>query len=377
MATSQKKAIVNTFFIIAFVAVMVLFGQLALPFLTPIIIATLLAVIFYPVFKSVRKLLGGNESLAALTMCLLIVLLVVVPFGLFTALLSSEAFDFYVNTRDRIESGYYQQLINENAELVQVADEYLSQFGTEFDFEAQRDNLLSAAQNIGLFVYERAGGLVGNIAQGIFNFVTILFLLYYFFKDHTKITKTLLRLSPLPDHIEISLIKRVAEVGKAVFFGNMVTALVQGILGGIGFFAAGFGNAIFWGTMVGVSSLVPSVGVFLVTIPASIFLLIQGQWVPGLIFLAYNVVIVGSIDNILKPKLIESKINLHPILVFIGVLGGLLVFGPMGIIYGPLVVTLFVAFVHIYEDHFVDGTLIESKPKKKKKAKQKKANATS
>jgi predicted PurR-regulated permease PerM len=373
---NNQNTIVNTFFIIVFLGVFLLFGQLALPFLTPVIIAMLLGVIFYPLFKKVAKLVNGNEAFAALIMCFLITLLVVVPFGVFVGLLSSEAFNFYVDTRSRIESGYYQELIEDNAAVLQLIQDYGDRFNVELDFEAQRDNVLNAAQNLGLIIYERAGGFVGDIAQGLFNFVTILFLLYYFFKDHKKITSTLLRLSPLPDKIEIDLIRRVADVGKAVFFGNMVTALVQGILGGIGFFAAGFSNSLFWATLVGVSSLIPSVGVFLVTIPASLIFFIQGEWVVGSIFLAYNVIIVGSVDNILKPKLIESKINLHPILVFVGVLGGLLVFGPMGVIYGPLIVTLFVAFVGIYEKHFRDGTFFDEKVKKKnKKTKTAKAKA--
>lgn len=368
----MRRRIVNWFFILSFLGVIILFGQVVLPFVTPLIIASLLGVILFPLFKRISSLMGGNESAAAGIMVLLVVLFVVIPFGAFLGVLSSEAFNFYIDTQEKIESGYYQRLIEDNADLVNSSVAFLEQQNIQVDFDSQRENLLKAAQGVGLAVYESAGSFLGNIAQGLFNGVTILFVLYYLFKDHKKISRTLLDLSPLPNKIEVKLVRRVGEVGKAVFFGNAVTAIVQGVLGGIGFFAAGFGNSIFWGTLVAISSLIPSVGVFLVLIPASAVLFLQGNTVAGFIFLAYSVIIVGSVDNILKPKLIESKINLHPLLVFMGVLGGVLVFGPLGFIYGPLVVTIFVAFVDIYQDYFRDDSfeLEEATAQKTKKEKK-------
>lgn len=359
--TTQKtnKYIVNLFFLIAFLAVALLFGKVLLPFITPIILAILLSIAFFPLHKKLLTLLGKRDGLAALLVVIIVILIVVIPVTIILTLIASEALRFYNEIRRGIDNGSLEALINDNIGLYDAAVAYLKQYNISIDLAEQRENILKFAQSLGLTIYEGIGGFIGNVAQFFFNFVTMMFVMYYLLKDHKKIAKTLLDLSPLPDKVEIHLAKRVGEVGKAVFLGNMITALVQGILGGIGFAAFGLGNAVFWGAMIGVSSLIPSVGVFLVTIPASFVFFAHGQWLIGLFFLAYNIGIVGSIDNVLKPKLIESKINLHPLLVFIGVLGGLIVFGPLGIIYGPLIVALFVSFTHIYTEHFRDGNFFE------------------
>lgn len=359
MKKGQKtqKWILNVFFLAIFLFVFYLFFKILLPFVTPFILATLLALIFYPLYKKLVKLLKGKERVAAVLMCIFVIFLVVIPLGFFLTLLSKEAYDYYQDTKEKIDSGYYQNLINDNLQLVKKTNERLKGFGITIDFEKQRDNLLNTAKSIGFSIYNQAGDLAGNVFQAVFYFVTIIFVFYYFLKDKKKISQALMDLSPLPDNIEIKLARRVTVVGKAVIFGNMITAGIQGILGGLGFLFFGLGNAVFWGTMIGVASLIPSLGVFIIAIPASLIFFIQGKFWLGIGFLVYMLLIVGSIDNVLKPKLIESKIKLHPLFVFTGVLGGLLSFGPLGIIYGPLIVALFVAFIDIYKEHFRDKAL--------------------
>lgn len=352
LSPNFKKWLLPTFFFAAFLTVFYLFLKLLKPFLTPLILAVLLAVIFLPLYKKLLRVLRGRKRLAALLMCLLVIFIVVIPFAAFVFLLSEQALNFYQDIRAKIDTNYYQDLFAKNSWILERGQSEFKKYGFEFNLEKQRDSLLQLAQNVGLYMYNQAGVIIGNIFQAVFYFFVIIFLLYYFFKDSRQIAVTLMDLSPLPNKLELKLVQKVAQVGRAVFFGNIVTALVQGFLGGMGFFVFGLSNALFWGTVIAVFSLIPSVGVFIITVPASLFFFIQGKWVIGLIFLAYNVLLVGSIDNVLKPKLIESKINLHPLLVFIGVLGGMLAFGSLGIIYGPLIVTLFVSFVEIYREHF-------------------------
>ncbi|MBU1118278.1 AI-2E family transporter [Patescibacteria group bacterium] len=361
---NMKKWIVNGFFVAVFLGIFILFAKIILPFITPIVLAILLGAVFFPLYKKVLKSTKGRARVASAIMCVLIVLIVVLPFIGFLGILSKEAFDFYISTRERIDTGYYGQLIDQNIWIYERAAGFLEGVNIQTDFDSQRDTLLNAGKNVAFYVYDQAGNFLGNIVQAVFFFIAIIFILYYLFKDHKVIAKTLMDLSPLPDHLELKLVKRVAVVGKAVVFGNMITAFVQGVLGGIGFLAFGLGNSIFWGTVIGIASLIPSVGVFVVAIPASLIFFVQGKVWIGIGFLAYNLLIVGSVDNIMKPKLIESKINLHPLLVFLGVLGGMIAFGPLGIIYGPLIVTLFVSFLSIYKDYFRDGEFHEEPNRK-------------
>jgi predicted PurR-regulated permease PerM len=167
-------------------------------------------------------------------------------------------------------------------------------------------------------------------------------------RDGKKFGEYLIKLSPMKTDKEIGLFETFRDTGKAVFYGNFISAVVQGILGGIGFAIFGIGSPIFWGAIMVFFSLIPLLGPFVIFIPASIYLFAIGDTTNAIIFLLYNILIVSSVDNIIKPRIISGKVDVHPLIMILAILGGLSAFGIMGIIYGPLIATLFLAVLKVY-----------------------------
>jgi predicted PurR-regulated permease PerM len=137
-------------------------------------------------------------------------------------------------------------------------------------------------------------------------------------------------------------------MGRAVIFGNGLSGIIQGILGGFGFFLFGLGSPFLWGTVIGVMAFLPIIGASIIFIPATLILLIQGEVGTGIGFFTYNVLYSSIMEYFIKPRLIGKGMRMNPILVFIGILGGLQLFGILGIIYGPLIMTIFFTLLEIY-----------------------------
>ena len=159
-------------------------------------------------------------------------------------------------------------------------------------------------------------------------------------------------LSPLSKDHEEGLFKKFREISNATLYGIFLTALVQGTLGGIGFVVAGIPNALFWGTAIAVFSLVPVFGTSIVWFPAGVLLLASQSWFGGIFLLAWGFGVVSTVDNLIRPYLIGGKAKMHQLLMFLAVFGGIFAFNLIGVIIGPLVLTLFFAFLHIYESEY-------------------------
>jgi predicted PurR-regulated permease PerM len=138
-------------------------------------------------------------------------------------------------------------------------------------------------------------------------------------------------------------------MGRAVIFGNGMSGIVQGILGGFGFFTFWLGSPFLWGTAIGFMAFLPIIGAYVVFIPATVILLIQDKIGMAIGFMAYNVCYASIIEYVIKPRLIGKGMRMNPLLVFIGILGGLKLFGILGIIYGPLIMTIFLTLAEIYK----------------------------
>ena len=214
--------------------------------------------------------------------------------------------------------------------------------------EQVRSAAASAAQN--------AVGAASGFLAGITNFGVGIFLwilsLYYFYVDGPQWLRAVRDLLPLPARHSESFFREFRSVSHAVFFGNIVTAIAQGVLGGIAFFIVGIPGAILCGALIALAGVLPLVGAVLVWGPAAIWLFAKGRIVAGVFMLAWGALVVGSIDNVLRPVLTKGQLQMHPLLVFLSIFGGLSAFGFPGIFLGPLFAALFLAAVRIYSQEF-------------------------
>jgi predicted PurR-regulated permease PerM len=210
-------------------------------------------------------------------------------------------------------------------------------------------------RKVGLFLSRQFSSVASNLLSLLIHFFLMLLIIYYIFRDGERLRDYISELLPFPPQQQELVTTKFREMGKAVILGNGISGITQGILGGLGFYLFGLGSPFLWGTVVGFMAFLPIIGASVVFIPATIILLIQGKTSTALGYLAYNVFYSSIMEYVVKPRLIGKGMSMNPILVFIGILGGLKLFGILGIIYGPLIMTIFLTLAEIYRLEYKDN----------------------
>jgi len=217
-------------------------------------------------------------------------------------------------------------------------------------------HLENTIEKVTSYIIDSASDIVFSIPRFILNFFVMIFAIFYLFKDGPVIFSNLRRLLPLRGVYKRHLFEKFGKVTSAIVYGHIVVAIIQGILGGIGFFIFGVSSPIIWGIVMAFAALIPFIGTGIVWLPPALLKLIggisagnTGEIVGGVLFILYGILVISSIDNILRPKIIGDKAKVHPVLILVGVLGGLYLLGAVGILIGPLILALFVTFIKAYE----------------------------
>ncbi len=323
--------------------------QVLSPFLTSILWAILLAIVFYPLFLKLQRLLKKKRVLSALTMTLFVVLVIVLPAGLLMVSLANEVIDFYHHLDEMIKTGRLQSYLTQIGELplLRGALEKLKQYvdlsqADPFNF------LLKNVQQISAFLFNQTSDLLKSISTFVVGFFFTLLSLYYLFKDGESLLKKLKEIVPLPAKESKLIIQRFKDMVYATIYGGILIAIIQGILGGLSFWVLGIASPIFWGTAMAFLSFIPMGGTALIWGPASLFLFIQGSFLKGIILLGLGILLIGMVDNLLRPQFVSARTNIHPLLLFFSVLGGIQAFGMIGLVAGPLIMTLSLTLIEIY-----------------------------
>lgn len=326
------------------------------PFLTPIFVAAVLTIAFHSYYKSVLKLFRGRSWLASLVSCLIVALVIVVPVTLFVLLVSSEALDAYATIRIKVESGFFDHYLQwENGgffyDWFSVFKEKISPV---FDVEKLnlKQDIINIAQALSSYLGDFAIVFAEKFSSFLFGVFIMFFSLYYFFKDGNSLVDKLGAVIPFPLVYENELFSKLGSMVKAVVFGVFFTALLQGLVGGIGFAIVGISSPVFWGAAMAFLSLIPVVGTAIIWVPAVIFLLIFGSYGSALFLFLWGVFLVGSVDNIARTYLIGGKAQTYPLITFFVILGGVLMMGLKGVIIGPLVLMGFMSLLHIYQSEY-------------------------
>jgi predicted PurR-regulated permease PerM len=222
------------------------------------------------------------------------------------------------------------------------------------DFEAQ---MLKGLQLISSFLAQQSSNIVGGLFSFIIDFLIMMVTMFYLFTDGSTIYKAFKELSPLPDAYVDLLVVQFRDVSQATLYGNAMTALCQGASGAVLFWVLGLSGALLWGGLMALLSFVPMIGSFLVWGPAGLYLLATGHTAKALIMWIGGGLVVASLDNILKPMFIKGKADMHGLLIFFAVFGGMAAFGFLGLVLGPLVVALFLTFLSLYKLEFKEALM--------------------
>jgi predicted PurR-regulated permease PerM len=333
-------------FLLLVVLTTVAFFGLILAFLMPVFWAIVLAVVFYPLQLRYVDAARGRASIAALFTMVTIVTVVVAPLALIAVAMAREA----LALQEQIASGAIdvRAPLRYGRELAPIVGDFLARFGVDLDNLAQQ--LSSAAVGITQFLASRVLSIGQNVLQFTALFFVMLYVLFFFLRDGRQLLETAILVLPLGDARERRLLDRFAAVTRATIKGTLVVGVVQGGIGGIAFWALGIPAPIFWGAIMTLLSLLPAVGPAIVWAPAAIILLAVGQIAKGLVLIGVGVLVIGLVDNLLRPILVGRDVGMPDYLVLLATLGGLSVFGVSGFVIGPIIAAFFITVWEMFAE---------------------------
>ncbi len=314
-------------------------------FFAPLVLAAIFAVVLRPLYRRLVSKFKGRTGLASLATVLIAIVCFLVPVALVTTQIVAEARDLYVSFTN---AGGMQYL----RVVVEQVGAFVAQFipGTTINYDMIVADLGTYARQGLQLIISHLGGVLSSLTGLLLSAFIFFIALYYFLKDGETIKQGMMELSPLLDSDDERIFKRLEAAVNSVVRGNLMIALIQGVLATVGFFLFGVPNPVLWGTVTAISALVPGIGTALVVGPAVIYLFIAGSAGSATGLLIWGSVAVGLVDNLLGPRLMGRGTGLHPLLILLSVLGGLIVFGPIGLFLGPLSVAFLFVLLTIHAE---------------------------
>lgn len=336
----------NRALLLLLAAVSIAFAWILLPFYGTILWAAIIAMVFAPLYHWLLRRTVRRHTLAALLTLLIVLVSVVLPFALITASLAREAQGVY----ERVQSGEWNPVLYFHGvfdALPRWVLALLERFGLA-DFDTVQRRLTSALAEGSRFVATHALA----IGQNTFEFVAALFitlyLAFFLIRDGELVARSVRRALPLAGAQQQELVDKFLTVIRATVKGHLLVAAVQGALGGIAFWVLGVGAPLLWGVLMAFLSLVPVVGAALVWLPVAVYLAVTGAVWRSLALIVFGVLVIGLVDNLLRPMLVGRDTRLPDALVMITTLGGVATFGVNGLVLGPAIAAMFVAVWHIH-----------------------------
>jgi predicted PurR-regulated permease PerM len=345
----KKESLFNLLFIALIILAFYLFYRILAPFLSILVWAAILTIISYPLFSFADRLYQGRRGWAALTTTLIVIIAIVIPSGFLLNLFARELLHIYQYCEQFIAAGKHVTLFEQ---LRQV--KFLKGIGEALDqyFDLSQTDLntivLDNLKKLNMYVAGQAPKFIKGISTVILKFSLIAVTLFFFFKDGREAAAKIKAIIPLSAKEREHVLKKIVEMIQATIYGGIIVALVQGGFGALGFLIVGLSSPLFWGTIMALLSFMHIVGPFMVWVPAVVLLLIQGAYLKALILAIWGSTLVSLSDNFLRPIIISGRTQVHPLLVFFSTLGGLALFGLVGFIAGPLVITICLAIIDIY-----------------------------
>ncbi len=333
----QPKVVERYFFFGLLFAIFILTFLIFRPFWIVLVLGASFSIILYPIYAWFKKKRFSN-GMASLFTIIFFVIVLCVPLFLLGTIVFNQSQDLFQNA---VSSGNVLPYINSVGTQI---NHFLPK-GVHFNMQEKISGFIS-------FLANNIASILSATVSTLFSFLLLLLTIFYLLKDGDNWKETLLRLSPLSGTADEKIISRLTKTVNGVVKGYLLIALIQGTLMGIGLAIFRVPNPAIWGTVAGIASIIPPLGTAVVSVPAVIFLFLTGHTALALGLLAWAILIVGTGDNVLNPYIIGSKLNIPPFLILFSVLGGIALLGPVGLLIGPLTVSMLYALTDIYKTEF-------------------------
>lgn len=309
---------------------------LSAPFLAPLVWAATLAILFAPLHARVERHLKWR-NLAAVASVLIVAALVLLPTAFVIKKVVDQVASGATYFQQQVDSGAVQRFIDRNPQIAPIGNWVEHYVGLRSITAAVASQLSHVA----------ASFVRGSLAQLLGGLLTF-YLLFFFLRDRRLIVHWVQHALPLRADDTVRLLARVSDTVRATIWGTAAVSAVQGALGGLMFWILGLSAPVVWGFIMAVLSIVPVLGAFVVWIPAAVFLALEGHWSKVIVLTVWGAVVVGGIDNLLRPMWVGARLKLHTVAAFVSMLGGILLFGASGFVLGPVIVTLTLGLLNIW-----------------------------
>jgi predicted PurR-regulated permease PerM len=316
---------------------------LAAPFLAPLVWAATLAILFAPLHARIAARVKYRH-LAATVSVLIVAVFILLPTSFVVKRMVDQVASGAAYIQQQVDSGTVQRFMDQNPQLAPIGNWIEQHVGL-------RSVTAAVASQLSHFA---ASFIRGSVAQ-VLSVLLTFYLLFFFLRDQHSVAQLVRYASPLRSRDTQRLISRITDTVRATVWGTAAVSAAQGALGGLMFWILGLPAPVVWGFTMAILSLVPVLGAFLVWIPAALFLALEGSWTKALVLTVWGAVVIGGIDNLLRPILVGSRLKLHTVAAFISMLGGILLFGASGFVLGPVIMTVTMGFLEIWHARRPDG----------------------
>jgi len=345
-----SRDIILWYFLALFFISIYLLGKLFWPFISIIVMAAVVTGFFNPLYNYLNKKIR-HSAVASVITCGVVFFVLFIPIVFFVGVLANEAHSLYIMSKGSEISNKIKILL-QGSSFLEKTNYFLANFNIQLTGEELNKALTDIGRVVGLFIYEQASSIASNLFKLVINFFLMLLVIYYLFLDGSKLISFIIELSPLPKEQDEKLIKKFKDMASAILVGNGFCGLIQGFSGGLVFYFFDLKSPIMWGAIMALLAFLPIIGIGIVLIPAAVFLLLQGKIASGIFFIVFYIILSGGIEYILKPKVVGQRVKMHTLITFFSIIGGLKLFGILGIIYGPIIITAFLTLTDIYHSSY-------------------------
>ena len=345
----QTSTASKGFLLFLVIVITLTFLSMVKAFIMAVLLAGIFSSLAQPVFRRFTGWFGGRRSVASIVTLIMIVLVIILPLGFLLGVVTNQA----IKVGESV-SPWVQDKINDPDKVIVWLQE-LPYYDKIAPYED--DILTRAGQMVGIlskFLINNLSHVTTGTVQFLFMLMIMLYSMFFFLKDGGKLIDLILYYLPLEDSEERRLLDKFSSVTRATLKGTAVIGILQGGLAGLAFAVVGIPSAVFWGTLMVVLSVIPGIGTALIWVPAAVILIAGGHLAKGIGLAIFCGLIVGSIDNVVRPRLVGKDTQMPDLLILLGTLGGIMMFGALGLILGPIVAALFVTIWEIYGVVFKD-----------------------
>ncbi len=318
-----------------------------LPFWVPVFWAVVLTILFYPLYTYLTVRLRVRRALASIFTCLLIAVFILVPLWFVGSALIEEVQGLYAWAEVYIKEVTLDD--NTTAALIDRAQDLLSRHMDVSKEEIQKV-LVNIIREAGSFITQGLTLAIGDLAGMVLNFFFTFFAMYYLFKDGDALLENISELLPIEKEAKEKIFKKNRDIISSTLYGGVLISALQGLIGGITFWALGLSSPVMWGFFMLILAFLPVVGPSVVWGPAAIYLFVQGSLLKGVVLIIMGLFLAIVLDNLLRPLIVSGKTKMNPVLLLFSILGAMRVFGFLGIIAGPIILSVATAMVEIYRE---------------------------